>query len=1090
VLETIRQDPYISDLVGKLASGNGPVQVSGLWGSSAPMVAAAAHDLTGRTLVYITAHLAQADAAREDVEFFLGRSCELLSAWESLPGEGPASTEIQAERMRLCGRLIDQVAGQQPVILTAPIQALMQPVPDPKALEAANVRLAVGAEIDPDNLLPRLLEAAFERLELIEAPGDVARRGSILDVFAPGDTHPVRIEFDGDRVDALRRFDPYTQRSFERPDRVVIQVPDDDIQHAAARTTFLNYLPDDAVLVLDSPAEVQEMGQTILRRTGDPDRLFDVHAVLAGVDRFTSMYLSRFAGPARSADQHVAFQVGSLARFEGSAARAVGELVELARDRHVTVICENDGEKRRLSELIDEAGGAPHSAIEMRIGYLHRGFEWRSTRQVFVAHHEIFNRTRPRRRIRRAEAVRPIESWLELSRGDYVVHAAHGIARFREMKTMRKGDSAKVEEFLSLEFASKTVLHVPVSDIDLVQKYVGTGGGRPRLSRLGGTRWSRTKERVGEAVAELAEALIRVQAARQIGSGTAYPDDTEWQREFEDAFPYQETEDQLLVADEIKEDLRRHRPMDRLLCGDVGYGKTELAMRAAFKVAEFGKQVAVLVPTTVLAEQHYRTFRERIAEYPFIVGCLSRFRTGAEQRRMIEAVRKGQIDVIIGTHRLLSKDVKFADLGLVIIDEEQRFGVEHKERLKQLRDTVEVLTMTATPIPRTLHMSMVGLRDISSLATPPVDRRSIATQVSGFDAGLIRDAIVREINRDGQVFFVHNHVRSIEAMAQQIQSIVPQARVVFGHGQMHEHELERVMQAFVDRQADVLVATTIIESGIDIPTANTIFINNADRFGLADLHQLRGRVGRSEHRAYCYLLVSRDRPVEDKASRRLKAIEEFSELGAGFQIAMRDLEIRGAGNLLGPEQSGHIAAVGYDMYCRLLQRAVQRLRDEPEPLDTPVHLELGVEAFIPERFVPSTRARIDVYRRTVACRTPDDLDRLQSDLEDAYGRMPRPVRTLLDLAELRVLARSWRILSIKAESPDIVFTIADLALVQALFADAPGTVRSPDPQTVHLRLRPAYFEPPTLLATLRRLLSREPAAQAQEAEASAARSRS
>jgi transcription-repair coupling factor (superfamily II helicase) len=605
-----------------------------------------------------------------------------------------------------------------------------------------------------------------------------------------------------------------------------------------------------------------------------------------------------------------------------------------------------------------------------------------------------------------------------------------------------------------------------------VQKYIGAAGRRPELSKLGGRRWAKTKEQVADAVSELAESLLRIQALRDEAAGTAFPADTEWQREFEASFLYEETEDQLIVAKDIREDLMRRRPMDRLVCGDVGYGKTELAMRAAFKVVEYGRQVAVLVPTTVLAEQHYSTFRERMAEYPFVVGCLSRFRSSSEQRKIIEALKKGQCDIVIGTHRLLSKDVSFANLGLVVIDEEQRFGVEHKERLKAMRETVEVLTLTATPIPRTMHMSLMGIRDISSLQTPPVDRRAIATQVRPFAAELIRDAIIREMNRDGQVYFVHNYVRSIAGVADRVRQIVPEARVLYAHGQMRDEELEAVMHRFVQREADVLVTTTIIESGIDIPSVNTIFINRAERFGLADLHQLRGRVGRSNHRAFCYLLLSPDHPPTSKAAKRLKTVEEFSELGAGFRIAMRDLEIRGAGNLLGREQSGHIAAVGYEMYCRLLERTVRRLKNEPDPTPPPVQVDLDVAAHIPRHYVPADRSRIEIYRRIAACRAEADLAQLERDLIDAFGPFPEEVSRLLQLAEIRVGARRFSVKSITLRPPDVVFVIDHLPSAEPLFTEAPGSVRMPDARTIHLRMPPAYLESPTLLTVLRNMMKK------------------
>lgn len=730
-----------------------------------------------------------------------------------------------------------------------------------------------------------------------------------------------------------------------------------------------------------------------------------------------------------------------------------------------------------------------------------------------MAHHELFRRYAIRRRIRKVASARPIESFIDLSEGDFVVHVVHGIGRFAGMKTMRKGDSRKSEEFLTLQFADEATMHVPITQIDLVQKYIGPKATRPPLSKLGGTRWQTTKARVEEALTDLAGELLRIQAERSASEGIAYPQDTHWQKEFEDAFPYTETPDQLSALRDLKADQIRARPMDRLLCGDVGFGKTELAIRAAFKVAEYGKQTAVLVPTTVLAEQHYRTFRERMADYPFQVECLNRFRSPRQQKQTIAAARKGQIDVLIGTHRLLSKDVNFADLGLVVVDEEQRFGVEHKERLKKLRTTVDVLTLTATPIPRTLHMSMIGLRDISSLSTPPMDRRAISTRVVPWNDQLIREAIIRELNRDGQVYFVHNRVRTIDAIAAKLAALVPEARFVVGHGQMgrgkgardsgikglrdlpvvgtqdreslspsipqslNPSPLEEVMLKFIRREADVLVCTTIIEAGLDIPNANTIFIDRAERFGLADLHQLRGRVGRYKHRAYCYLMLSPDRPMTDAAARRLKAIEEFSDLGAGFRIAMRDLEIRGAGNMLGPEQSGQIAAVGYELYCQLLEKTVKRMRGETGAATderAAVHLELDVEAYIPSAYIPSDRQRMECYRRFSACRTPEDVEELTRDLRDAFGPYPSTVDTLLSLSEIRVRAAKAGIHTIIRKEPDVIFRFdGDVRKLEPYFTRASGKVSLPDAKTLHWRLPDHYFHGETLLTILRNLFRQE-----------------
>ncbi len=1067
VIPSITEDATIGRIIERLQGGRGVLGISGLWGSSAPMVSAALQALTLRPLFYLTAHLDEADEILDDLETFSGRHAELLPAWEAVPGEGSASGEIHGERLRLCARLREEVCE----MVVAPVQALVQPVPNVDVLKANTLRLAAGDRIDPDEIVAWLVDREFERLERVESPGDFARRGDILDVFAPGREDPVRLEFLDDRLEAIREFDLSTQRSIRTLDALSLAaMPWHERLAAEAATTILSYLPDDALIVVDRPDDVQEVARTFWERLDRSDRLFEPDSALRQLGAFTQLHLTRLGAAVGAAADVFHFPVQSLTRFEGRTEDAVLELLAASQDHRVVVFCHNDGERSRLHELIIEHGGRMPESVELVIGDVHRGFEWTPARTIVVPHHEIFHR-KPARRLRRSYASRPIESALDLVPGDLVVHVVHGIARFRGMQTMRKGDSKKSVEFMTLEFADDATLHVPTSQIDLVQKYVGAAGMKPALSKLGGTRWTKTKERVAEAVSELADSLLRVQAARRHHEGIAYPADTRWQHEFEESFPYEDTEDQVTVSGEIKGDLTRPRPMDRLVCGDVGYGKTELAIRAAFKVVEYGKQVAILVPTTVLAEQHYRTCTERLADYPFIIGCLSRFRSAKDQKKLVEAARKGQIDILIGTHRLLSKDVRFADLGLVVIDEEQRFGVEHKERLKQMRATIDVLTLSATPIPRTLHMALVGLRDISALQTPPMDRRSIATRVADFNAEMVRSAILREMNRAGQVYFIHNIVRSIHPVADRIRKLVPEAKVIVGHGQMKEGELERVMQAFLDRKADVLVATTIVESGIDIPNVNTIFINNADRFGLADLHQLRGRVGRSAVRGYCYFLLPSDRPVTPKAAKRLKAIEEFSDLGAGFRIAMRDLEIRGAGNLLGAEQSGHIAAVGYELYCQLLENAVRRSQGKEELRAAPVHLELNIAAHIPRSYIAAERTRIEIYRRLVACRTPADVEQLDQDLRDAFGKYPPAVRRLLQLAEIRVLAAQWRIKSIVLDGPDIVFSIVDLKLVQDLFTDRPGTVRMPDAHTIHWRLPPSYHEPPTLIATLRKLLS-------------------
>ena len=1119
VAEAITDDLSVKALCARLGKTKAPLGVHGLWGSAAPILAALIAEKLGRPLLFVTAHMEQADDARDDMETVLGHAVEVLPAWETLPGEGRGAGEIATERTRLCTALREKSKPQfgaedgparcnpQSTIrnlkFVAPVQALMQPVPSPAGLDAHTLTLAVGQQREPEQIAVFLLERGFERLDQVEEPGDFALRGGILDIFASINIDPVRVEFFGDEIESIRWFEVGTQRSTRKLDATRITLPPDPMTAKADDTTsFLNYLPEDTLVVFDEPVEVAEIAGTILDRLGNPVGHYPIKAILKRLAAFGQLHLSRFPTAAVAKEDTLALRCEALPSFEVKATDAVQQLIHLARDHQVVLYCDNKGEEDRLRELVTQVREASfvkritpdascftlHASpslstpqIETRIGLIHRGFTWKvgtdkSSSVTVLPHRELFRRYTQKRRIRKVLTSRPIESFIDLNEGDYVVHVVHGIARYVGMKTMRKGDSRKSEEYLTLRFADNATVHVPVSQIDLVQKYVGARAIRPSLSKLGGTRWQSTKAKVEEAITDMAGDLLRIQAARESQPGVAFPRDTRWQTEFENAFLYTETPDQVTALRDIKKDLTRSRPTDRLLCGDVGYGKTELAMRAAFKVAEFGRQVAVLAPTTVLVEQHLRTFGERMADYPFIIGCLNRFRSPREQREIIAAARKGQIDILIGTHRLLSKDVNFADLGLVIVDEEQRFGVDQKERLKRLRATVDILTLTATPIPRTLHMAMIGLRDISSLATPPLDRRAIVTSVCTWNDQLVRDAVIRELNRDGQVYFVHNRVHSIQRVANKIAALVPEARVVVGHGQMPGDELENVMLRFVRHEADILVCTTIIEAGLDIPNVNTIFIDRADMFGLADMHQLRGRVGRYKHRAYCYLLLSPDRPLTGTAAKRLKAIEEYSELGAGFRIAMRDLEIRGAGNILGAEQSGHIAAVGYELYCQLLEKAVKRMRGEPHAERPAVHLELDVEAYIPKSYIPSDRQRMECYRRFTACRTPADVDQLGTDLQDAFGRHTETVEMLLTLTEIKVRAAQWNIKTIIKKEPDLIFGIeGEIMRIEPLFASHGGSVRVLDGRTLHWRLPDNYFHGKTWMRILRNLFRTESA---------------
>jgi transcription-repair coupling factor (superfamily II helicase) len=1061
------------------------VSCSGLWGSSVAATVAALTFELNRPVLLVCGHLDEADDLADDVELFTGERPECLPAIEVAGSLGRVSEEQVSNRLRIVSRLASGKGEPNRVLITS-IQALMQAVPARSDLQHVVRSIDKGQMLEPEKLVVWLSEHGYNRLDQVEVPGDFAVRGGIIDIYIPGDVDPkseqlglcVRIDFFGDQVETIRTFDPSDLGS--RDTLQTVQLIDlRGKLDSGSFTHLFTYLPADTVLVLWAPLEIAEQARSYLDRVPDQRGLYTLSAVLKNGQAFAMLELSQFdqgsvAGPTLAGGRepvHHKLPVRSLQRFETEAKKALGELAELSRDCDATVFCENDGERKRLLELLEAEQPDAAKKLQAVVGYLHHGFVWGEDvldrPLALLGHHELFNRYEKRRRVKKVIASRPVDSFIDLNVGDYVVHVAHGIAKFTGIQTLTR--DGKSEEYLTLRFAESATLHVPASRINLIQKYIGGFSGHPQLSRLGSGQWEKQKEKVSEAVMDLAADLLEVQASRAAQPGYAFPPDSEWQKEFEAEFPYEPTPDQVTGSVEIKGDMSAPKPMDRLLCGDVGYGKTELAMRAAFKACEAGKQVAVLVPTTVLCEQHWRSFRERMASYPFAVESLSRWRSGKETREVLRSLGEGQVDVVIGTHRLLSKDVKFKDLGLVIVDEEQRFGVTHKERLKQLRSTVDVLTMSATPIPRTLHMSMLGLRDISSLTTAPTDRRSIVTEVMAYDRNRIKLAIQRELQREGQVYFLHNRVSDIQSVADEIQQMVPDARILVGHGQMEEGALEQVMLKFVRHEADILVATTIIESGLDIPNANTILINNADRFGLSELHQLRGRVGRWKHRAYCYLLLPGDRPVTDIASKRLKAIEEYSHLGSGFKIAMRDLELRGAGNILGPEQSGHIASVGYEMYCQLLEEAVRSLKNDPKPTRPEAHVEIGLTAFIPKQYVTNDRQRMDAYRRITRCESIEMVRELQDDLKDAFGELPRQAVLLFALTEVRILAGHFGIDSIVKQSPDIVLTVRDAQKAQFAMTGAPGRLTVVDEKTVYFRPPPVFMEPDTMLVMLRNL---------------------
>lgn len=1058
--------------------------IDGAWHSAAALSVGAIARHAPATVLVVLAHPRDLDSWAEDLASFTGIASHVFPAWDSLPTKETVRDDTGGSRLRLL-RKLDGDTPPRLILTTMP--ALLQPVPTREQLAQRRRIVRAGQTIAPEELVKWLVSRDFQRMNAVEVAGEFSQRGGIIDVFSPDAEAPFRIEFFGDEIESIRQFSPETQRSLGDLKAIELTAPGLPVQGEDGMAGNLSdYLPTGAWSVLVEMNDLAEQGKFYLERVPDVSGMFSPAAVFKFLTQVPSVHVTSL--PTTSVETICHLRVESVERFSGDVTKVRDELDVAAKHDCVIIACHNDAEKKRLGDVLAESELMKAGRLKLLLGHVHRGFRLVLGESssglgairglVVIGDHELFHRESapvilPRRRLES----RAIDSFLDLQEDDLVVHLSHGIARFRGMHLLEK--NGHTEEHLILEFAAGTLVYVPVSKIDLVQKYVGGSKADPELSKLGGTSWQKKKERAEAAVLDLASEMVELQALREAQPGTAFPPDTEWQREFEAAFPYEETPDQLTTLGEIKHDMQKSRPMDRLLCGDVGYGKTELALRAAFKAVDNGRQVAILVPTTVLAEQHFRTFSSRLAEYPFTVDSISRFRSAGEQKKILKRLGEGKIDIIVGTHRIVSQDVKFKDLGLVIIDEEQRFGVEHKEKLKQLRQMVDVLTMTATPIPRTLHLSLLGIRDISNLETPPMGRLPIETRIVRWDKALIRNAILRELNREGQVYFVHNRVHNIHDIAHELNSIVPEARIVIGHGQMTPDELEQAMVAFVQKKADILVATTIIESGLDIPNANTIFVNQADNYGLADLHQLRGRVGRYKHRAYAYMVLDREKSMTPNAQRRLKAIEEFTELGAGFKIAMRDLEIRGAGNILGTQQSGHIAAVGYELYCQLLENAVRSMKNMPVKAHLEVNIDLPWEAYLPRDYVPGQKLRIEVYRRLSRIRKHDRLEDFQNELRDRYGPIPEPTEWLMRLAELRLLATRWQIASIhlegkgleNAEGPvDVVMGYRHPRKIESLAKRSNGRVIVVDKESAYLRTKIEERSPLSLYRLLQHVL--------------------
>jgi transcription-repair coupling factor (superfamily II helicase) len=1008
VLDAFVRAPAVRDLAERLPARNHTLSLGGLPGSSGAVLAAwLAQTYPQRLLTIVAPTAADAERWLSDLAHLTDAPTALYPQREAL-GEDEPHYEIAGERAEAVQALLE---GRLRVLVTT-ARATMERTLLPAALERMRLHLARGERRPPREVADALASMGYRRVATVTEVAEFSVRGGILDVYGFGMAGPARLEWWGDDITSVRGFDLTTQRSLEElPSITVLPVSTQAVREEAdvpppVRRTLLELLPSDTLLIEEAYGpDLDEVSRAwseaehhleVARRLGEDvpsrDAIFVAPEVWRGlIEAFPRLLLR-----GEKVDLQFGFFPPDRIDRDLNRLRSL-----LGGDPPTLILCDNEGQLERMEELLED-GSRSRTGATLAIGALDGGFVMPSLR--VLTDHEIFRRARRLRRPRRYRQAAPSAATGALTLGDYVVHLEHGIGVYRGIQTIIVGESTL--EVAIVEYEGGDRLNVPLYRLDQLERYraAGEDGDRapPRIHRLGGGSWQKVREKTRHAIKQMAAELLDLYARRKVSGGYAFPPDTKWQRELESSFLYEDTPDQRKATEELKRDMEQPRPMDRLLVGDVGYGKTEIAVRAAFKAVQGGKQVAVLVPTTILAEQHGRTFIERLADFPVKIEVLSRFRTAKEQKAVLARLAAGEIDVVIGTHRLLSKDVVFKDLGLLVVDEEHRFGVKHKERLKALRLAVDVLTLTATPIPRTLHLSLAGLRDLTLIETPPRDRSPILTFVEPWDDALLEEAFAREIDRGGQVFAVHNRIETIDTIAAKVRSLAPRARVGVAHGQMAADELEEVMRRFVGGEVDILVSTMIVESGLDVANANTMVVHDAHRFGLAQLYQLRGRVGRSHRRAYCYLLVPDT--IDADAEDRLKVLEHHTDLGAGYRIALKDLELRGAGNLLGAEQSGHAQAVGFDLYMRWLEETVRALRgqgavEQPAPpevvLDRPAHL--------PDGYVPDDDVKLDLYRRLARAVESGEIDGLRDELRERFGPLPDAAENLLDMARLRVM---------------------------------------------------------------------------------------
>ncbi len=1109
----IHQIPNFEILTQTLQKTNQEIILTGLSGSAKSFVLSSFYHLYPNALFVITGDDETAYSFASDLKSFSGQDVLHYPGKEILPYEDMEPlVELTAERIYVLQQLHEYSLHptQNPPIVVISIRELTEKTFPLSLFDAMTITLEFGNDYSMDELTLKLAKGGYERVPLVEQRGQFAVRGGILDVFNITSSDPVRMEFFGNTLESIRTFRVSNQRSKEEIEKIVIYPASESeligysLSQNLPLVSLADYLPKQSFIVLDEALLIQEKQAEQInlfeeryqglgkdkKENIQPSQLtlsLDNFIKESGSRNIIQFSLLQNPTPIKSNPDNI-FQkdipTRTVESYKGQFDRLIENIKTWQSEGYLVLLgCDNSGQKDRFSELLHEKEVFPEEFVHLQSGQqtypisleitdLSAGFISSDLKLAILTDREIFTRYSRVRHFRRFREGVPISDVMELSPGDVIVHIDYGIGRFQGLKQM--DIDGTVGDFLILEYADTNRLYVPVTQIHMIQKYVAGEEAHPKLNTLGDKSWQKSKTKAKESIQKMAKELLELYGARQMVQGVSYPADTIWQKEFETSFLYEETPDQLKAIEDVKSDMESTRPMDRLLCGDVGFGKTEVAIRAAFKAVMNKKQVAILVPTTLLAEQHWYTFSERLAEYPISVEMLSRFRSPQDIKRTLEGVTAGSVDIVIGTHRILSKDLKFKNLGLLIVDEEQRFGVAHKERLKQIKKEVDVLTLSATPIPRTLYMSLTGIRDMSLINTPPEDRLPIQTFVHRFEPKVIKEAILREMNRNGQVFFIHNRVQSIYRMADKVQEIVPQARVAVAHGQMQEKELEKIMLDFISRRYDVLLSTTIVENGIDIPNCNTIIIDRADALGLSQLYQLRGRVGRDRHQAYAYLLVPATTGLTSIATRRLRALQEFTDLGSGYRIAMRDLEIRGMGNLLGKDQSGHMEAIGFDLYCKMVEEAISEMKGDVIYENPETRIEVPVKTLIPSEYIPDEKQKFTIYRKLATTKDIVDIEQIESELIDRFGALPEETSNLIRLVRVRVQAAQMNIIHIKIASDRVSFTWTDKVphkAIKALSSLKGVELRqTAADQLILIRTQPAKKDPVSQLETLLRKL--------------------